>query len=376
MLALFRRRLKTLNRAEILAANIEHNFYTFKKLLPRQQVMPVLKSNAYGHGIAEIVTILKKMNCPYLVTDSYFEALQIFEVSKKQKVLVVGWNHPENFRHFDFDRIALTIYDLPSLEALITLKKKVLVHLKINTGLNRQGLLPEELGIYLEKIKAAPHIILDGVFSHFSSADDPDNTVTKEQEKLFSKCLDEVEKSGFKPKFIHLANTAGALKTIDKRINSFRLGIGLYGHNPLSPKDALFAKLEELKPALRIVSTLVNVLSLKKGDKVGYNGTFIAQRKMRLGVVPVGYYECMPRRLSNTGFFRTGTHPLPIRGRIHMNLTCFDLKDSELAIGDEVEVISAEKDGLNSVARIAVAAGTIPYEILVHINESIRRVII
>lgn len=369
---LFRRQLKTLNIIEIFQDHISHNLQTFQKLLPQKHIFPVLKSNAYGHGIREITTILKPFALPYIVVDSYYEALQIWKVHKKQHVLIIGYNHPDNYKHFDFSKTAVAVYDFASLQALSELGKKIRIHLKINTGLNRLGIAPTELPEYLEKIQNSL-LELEGVYSHFADADNAANSMTAEQEIVFAACLDVIPQKGMSLKYAHLANTAGVLKAKDKRINAVRLGIGLYGYNPLSKKDPHFQSLKAIKPALRLTSTIVNTIDLKKGESVGYNGTFVAPQDMRIGVLPLGYYECFPRTLSNQGAVRVDEQDLPIVGRIHMNLTCIDLQDSNLQIGDTVEAIGVAKEKPNSIKSIAQLANTIPYEILVHISESIRR---
>ncbi len=376
MLSLFRRRLKTLNRIEILQKNILHNVKVFQNLLPQKHLFPVLKSNAYGHGIAQMISILEDTETPFVVIDSYYEALQVWKRDKKRKVLVIGPNPSENYRYFDTDKTSVVVYDLASFEALGKTKKPFRVHLKINTGLNRQGIQPGELHVYLDALKKYRNLHLEGVCSHFADADGESNDFTALQEKKFSECLDIMEGRKSLPKYIHLANTAGALKTKDPRINGYRLGIGLYGYNPLQTTDELSEKLQDVKPALRLMSTVVNTNYLQEGDKVGYNCIFTAPKAMKIGVLPVGYYEGLPRSLSNIGFVKAKDTNLPIVGRIHMNLVCFDMKNTDLSIGDEVEVIGIEKNAPHSIEYMAKAANTISYEILVNISESIRRVVV
>ncbi|MBI5414729.1 alanine racemase [Candidatus Peregrinibacteria bacterium] len=374
-LSKFRRKLKTLNRVEILAENILHNFETYKKLLPEKHLFPCLKSNAYGHGITEIVTILKNLDFPYFVVDSYYEALEIQKLTKK-KTLIIGYNHPENYQYFDFKKIAISVYDLASLKALASLKKRIKIHLMVNTGMNREGILLAQIQPLLEVIAHHDFLELEGVFSHFADADDPENSYTDFQMQKFHECLNLLEAKGFCPKYVHFGNSAGVLKIYDERINSYRLGIGLYGYCPLFSDDALYAKLQNLKPALRVVSTVVHTQFLSKGEKVGYNCTFEAQNDMTLGVIPAGYYECIPRSLSNTGFLKIREHFVPIIGRVCMNLTCFDEQNTNAKVGDEIVVISEKKEDANSIEHIAKACGTIPYEILVKISESIRRKVV
>ncbi len=376
MIPFFRRKLKTLNRVEILPKNIVSNFNIFASLLPGKMIFPVLKSNAYGHGILPVVEILDPLDFPLYVADSYYEALKIRKVSKK-KILIIGYNHPSNYKDFRWKNISVSVYDLDSIRALSELCGSTInIHLKINTGMNRQGIHPEELPLFLKEIASHPHLHLEGVLSHLADGDNPENDFTKKQEKTFSKCLDIIESEGFSPEYIHLGNTAGGMKLQDKRINGIRPGIGLFGYNPLEKKDKHFKDMDSLKPALRVISTLIHTQKLKKGEKVSYNLTFEAPRDMEIGLVPAGYYECVPRALSNTGSFTSMGCRLPILGRICMNLTSFDLSKALLSVGDPVTIISENPGDPNSIENIARLTGTITYEILVHISETMRRFIV
>jgi alanine racemase len=369
------KKLDTLNRVEIHSEIIRNNIRVLQKAAHNKTMFPVLKSNAYGHGLPQIVEIIKQFDFPSIAVDSYSEALEIWKVQKRP-VLVMGPSIPNNIRQYKWKYLSLCVSNIEVLKAVSEMKKRVRTHLFVNTGMNREGLQKEEIFEAFEILKRSPKIELEGVCSHFADADGETEVFNREQEKRFSEYLDLVFQEGFSPKYIHLGNSAGCSKTSDKRINAFRPGIALYGYNPLLLVDPNSSKLSGLKPALELVSTITNIQSLKKGDTVGYNRTFTAEREMCVGVVPVGYFEALDRKLSSTGFLKYNNTFLPILGRVCMNLTCFSLGKTEAKIGDKITIISKNPSDKNNVENIAKQVGTIPYEVCTRVEQGIRREII
>lgn len=331
----------------------------------RCEIWPVLKSNAYGHGIEQIVSILNKEKFKYFVVDSYFEAVRIREISNKN-ILIIGSTNPVNFKLMDFTNLALMIQDRESIIALGKLKKKVKIHLKINTGMNRQGFDPDEIEDIIRLIKVFPSIEVEGVFSHLADLDNTMDSFTGEQERKFLDLTDRILGLGVRPKYFHLSATACLKKIKNSRVNAARIGVGLYG----------FADFEGLKPALRMISVFTKIRTIKKGDKIGYNCTFIADRKMNMGIVPVGYYEALDRRLGNCGFVKYKNDFLEIIGRICMNLSMVNLGDRDGKIFDDVEIISWNSEDKNSIMNIVKICGTVPGEILTKISETVRREVV
>jgi alanine racemase len=388
----FEHQFKTYNLIEISKSALLANYDLVQKNNPDCSIWPVLKANAYGHGIKLVATALKKRSFPYIVVDSYYEALQIREVSR-QPVLLIGATHPSNWKSMDLRNLAIVVYDLDTIQTLGALQKKVPIHLKINTGMNRQGVRPEDVPGYLDLIAKYPDLNLEGICSHLADADGESDNFTQKQADTFDAVVKQVRAQGFRPLYHHLANTAGSAKTTSLAVNAVRLGIGLYGFNPLDKADPAYQSLQLLQPALRFTSTLIKTDSIKAGEKVSYNCTYTFPQDGRIGVLPVGYFEVFDRRLSNKGMVKfvgpshrlapttvnSPSNPelfLPIRGRVCMNLTVVDLLNTEAQFGDLVEIISPNTQDANSVVEMAKFCGTIPYEILVKINETTRRVLV
>lgn len=363
------RKIDTLNRVEVIAGNILHNFDFFQKENKHAKIFPVLKSNAYGHGLKQVVKILENRGVEYFIVDSYYEALQIKEVSNK-KVLMIGYTKPENYKYFKWKNLAVSIFDMESLKTLGKLGQKINVHLFVNTGMNREGISIKDLPLYLAELKKYSALNMEGVCTHLADADNEEDDFTNQQIEKFKKALKIIKDADFNPKYKHISATGGSYKIKFPDFNAVRLGIGLYGYNPAKLFD------QKLKPAVRVISTVVSVQELKPGDKVSYNCTYMAGKDMKIAILPVGYYECLDRKLSNKGFFKVKDQFLPITGRVCMNLTCVDIVDLDLKIGDEVVVISEKTNDKNSVENMAQMIDTISYEVLTRINGSIRRIII
>lgn len=364
---------QTLNTIEVSRRAILHNFDYLKSLHRGFQIIPVLKANAYGHGLEEVTTILKERAFPYIAVDGYFEALQIRQLSP-QPVLIMGAIHPNNYPKIKFNDFTFVVGDQKQLEALGALKKRIKIHLDINTGMNRQGFQSTELPRCLELLKRYKKLEVEGVMSHLADADNPiGEGYTMRQTQLFDEAVGVIKEAGFNPAYIHLANSPGTPKAESEFANTIRPGIALYGLNPLDKRDIHFKRLAKLQPALSLKSTIVKEIPLRRGDKVSYNGIFSAPQPMRVGIVPIGYYEGVPRVLSNRGWIQYKGQFLPIVGRICMNHTIINLQETHAKLWEPVTVISSKPADRNSVAQICAQNKLFAYALVVGLSKDIRR---
>lgn len=367
---------RPLNRIEISRAAIVHNIALVQRQHPDFQVIPVLKGNAYGHGLEQMAEILNDTPLSMLAVDGYFEAARIRDLTR-HRILVMGYILPENVRLLDTRRCSFVVQDIPGLEALASLRRRVRVHVELNTGMNRLGLQSEELEPYLAALQRFPSLELEGVMTHLADADNEfDDDFTRSQVEVFDKQVERIQAAGFHPSIIHVAQTAGSTKARSKYANALRLGIGTYGINPLLPKDRHHKDLVDFKPTLTLKSTIIKVLELRQGDKVSYNCTFTAPHVMRVGVLPLGFYEGVPRALSNKGSVSHKGRQLPICGRVCMDHTVIDISDTELTVGDEVTVISDDPQQPNSVNGLQSVYGLFAYTTLTGLSESVRREVV
>jgi alanine racemase len=370
------RTYQPLNRIEIDRNRLLGNVAYIQRQHPGFEIIPVLKGNAYGHGIAAVAEVLRGSSCKFLAVDGYFEANRIRRINGCQ-ILVMGYVLPANVDMLDTKRCSFVVQDITGLLAFGALGRPVRIHLELNTGMNRLGLRADELPVYLDVLRGYPQLELEGVMTHLADADNEfDERYTVGQVAAFDRQVGDVLAAGFKPRFIHIAQTAGSPKVQSHYANAIRLGIGTYGINPLAEKDRSYGDMDELRPVLELKSRIIKVLELDEGDKVGYSCTFTASGPMRVGVLPLGYYEGVPRELSNIGCVTHNGTTLPIIGRVCMDHTVIDLKDSRLEVGDEVTVISKNTGDPNSIRGIQRDHEMFAYSVLTGLSSSVRREIV
>src|SRR3989338_8758473 len=352
--------------------NLLENLKEYKKQYPRLSFAPVLKSNAYGHGILQVAKILNKENIAFFVLDSLFEAITLRNDGSKLPILIIGYTSPENINNSKLPNVAFTITGLEQLQQIaLTIKSQKKFHLKIDTGMHRQGILPEQINEAIKIIKTADRINLEGICSHFADADDTDDSFTKMQIARWEKAVVPFRQNFPKLKYFHISATTGIPYSKNIFTNVARLGMGLYGINS-SPLTKL-----NLKPVLLMRSVISSLKNIPAGECVGYNITYKASKPIRVATVPVGYFEGVDRRLSNRGFFKIAGHNCPIIGKISMNMTSIDITSlPETKFGDDVTIISDIPDDLNSAEQMAKLSGITPYEILARIPQHLRRTII
>lgn len=356
------------------AVALRHNLEFFKKHT-NMQVIPVLKSNAYGHGIQHVARALKQEKIPYIAVDGYFEACRIREMSR-QPVLIMGAIKPENFAQLKYDKFAFAVHDEVTIQALGATKKRIKIHLECNTGMNRYGAEPEEMGRLAQLIASYKNLELEGVMSHLADSDGEDQKTVDAAVVLFDQCVEAVLATGAQPSLIHIAQTAGSLKAKSRHATAVRIGVGLYGINPFAPDHPLHEKLSALQPALQLISTITQIHQLEAGESVSYNYTFTAPKPMRIGVLPVGYYEGVNRALSNKGVVKIAGHFAPIVGRVCMNHIIINLDGIDANMGDEVTVYSNNPTDRNTIDHTATTHQLFNYNLLTALSADTRRILI
>ena len=363
----------TLNIVKIKASNIVYNYNYLKSLQKEAEIFPVLKSNAYGHGLKEICRVLNKTNAKIAVVDSFPEA-QIAYRYFKGKILILGEMPLKAYRYCFFKRTEFVVYNEETLRYLSRFGKKVLVHLFVNSGMNREGI--KDLEAFLQRNKHyLDKVTVNGLCSHFASAE-MDSIFNETQSENFAADLNTLKKAGYFPTWVHLGNSAAVFKTNNKFLTAYRPGLSLYGYSPFDENGREIF----LKPALQVFSKIVSLQDLKAGESVSYNESFRVKEATRIAVIPFGYFEGLDRRLSNRAeFMINGTDGViwsPIAGKVCMNLTCLDLGGQTAQKGDQVVIVSSNKEDVNSVLSLSRYMNTIPYEFLVRLQANIRREII
>ncbi len=364
---------ETLNRIEINAGNIIANFDYLKSLQPGTEIFPVLKANAYGHGLKEVCRILNRTSAKMVIVDSYPEA-QIVYRHFRGKVLVLGEMPFKAYYYAKLRRTEFVVYNEETLRHLAQFGKKAKIHLFLNSGMNREGIkdLPAFIANnkeYLDKVE------INGFCSHLASADSR-STSNTEQEDTFLTALGQLRNAGYFPRWVHLGNSAAIFWADNKLLTAFRPGLALYGYSPFPDGEE---NTLSLQPALEIYSQIVSLQELAADERVSYNETYRAPNNTQIAVIPFGYYEGLDRRLSNRAeliICGNDCFKARVAGRVCMNLTCLDAGKANVQIGDEVQVVSSKSDDVNSVENLSTLMETISYEFLVKLQPNIRRIIV
>lgn len=388
---------------EINTSALKNNYHFFRDLAGTNcLVMAVVKSNAYGHGGLEVAKILnnfekalqtadyKLQAKPWFGVDNIEEALVLRKEKIQNPILVLGWTQPQDFEKAAENNIALTISNFESINALLRKshvrnKNRTLLktHLKIDTGMHRQGFLfsdlPKLIKCCLDDPTAKKNI--EGVYTHFSSAEDIKNPqVTKKQIEEFKKALQMFEKNGINPKIRHCTNTAAALLFPESYFDMIRIGIGIYGLYSSKeikyghPTSVLRTSDVRIKPALSWKTIISEIKNLPKGSPIGYDLTESLKRDSKIAIIPVGYWHGVPRVLSGIGYVLVNGKRAKILGNISMNMTAIDITGITAKVGDEAILIGKSGNAEISADELAELAGTINYEIITRINPLIKRV--
>lgn len=348
-----------------------HNLNAFQQACPEHRIAPVLKSNAYGHGLVEVARVLDSEEIAFFALDSLHEAVTLRQSGVRSPILIIGYTPVSNMLHARVRNVAFTVTSLSQLKEIAASSGRFRIHLKLDTGMHRQGLLESEWKEAQSILSSNAHIALEGICSHLADADNTDKAFTNDQRALWEQAITLWRSYNAHIQYIHIAATAGSRFMPQTTGNVVRLGLGLYGI------DAVPDAKRDILPALRIETILSGVKTLKAGDAVGYNATFHAQESMTIATIPMGYFEGIDRRLSNKGAVLIRGISCPIIGRVSMNITTIDVsRVPDVVRGDRVIVISENMEDPNSVTEIAAIAGTIPWEILVHIPQHLRRIVI
>lgn len=370
-----------LNEITVSQSALLNNYEYFARTNPHLQIAPVLKANAYGHGLELIGNFIQQKlpDIPFVCVDSLYEAYQLSKSNIKLNILIMGYTNPINYQVAKKLPYIFGISDLPSLEILGKYQPGARIHIELDTGLNRLGFTHNDIPQLTQTLKKFSRLKIEGVYSHFASADDPTQLAsTKRQVNNFKLMVNLLEKHGFYPKYRHIAATAGAELAPDSHFNLIRPGLGFYGYSPFGPRTTEgIRQRANLIPALTLTTHIGHLKTIQAGDRVGYSSTYIAKQTERIATLPLGYYEFFDRQLSNSGTVTINGNACPIVGKISMNMTTIKIpRNLNLDLNSPVTIINPDPLSPNSIYAFAKATQTIPYTVLTRLHNSIRRRII
>lgn len=366
---------------------IDFNIKQFRRLLkPETKIMAVIKANAYGHGLFEVAKQAIKSGVNYLAVISADEALELRKKGILQPIVLLGAVAKDNISSLIRNKIGLSVYNEESYRAIARIadiiNRKAIVYVKIDSGINRLGFssLDDALRIIKLITSKTRQFELEGLYSHLASVEELNQSYTNDQILVFERLLAKLEKLDIKIPIISIASSAATIMVPESRFNCVRIGISLYGIWPsrgveLWCKRSKKTRNFKLKPAFSYKTKLVQVKRIRAGSYVGYGCNYQAKLAMTIGVIPVGYFEGIPRHLSNMGFALLKGAVVPFIGRVCMNMTILDLSRRPRAkVGDEVVIIGRSQNKKITATDIADWASTINYEILSRIPAHIPRI--
>jgi len=347
-------------------------------------MMPVVKANAYGHGLLETARIAARSGkADWLGVNALEEGLALRKAGIRLPVLVLGYVPLSGLKEAVRARLRLTVYNMETVKALRNFdsRGRVPLHVKLETGTNRQGVGPERAAILARAIKRGRNLELEGYSTHFANIEDTlDRTYPQGQMARFQSMVEGLERKGLGTPLTHAACTAAAVIFPRTHRSLVRVGIGLYGLWPsretMLSADALHPWLR-LRPVLSWKTAVAQVKEVPAGSYVSYGCTYRTTRRSRLAVLPVGYYDGYDRGLSNTAHVLIRGRRAPIRGRVCMNLCVADVTDIPGArLEDEVVLLGSQGKERISAEQLAAWTGTINYEAVTRINPLLPRLVV
>lgn len=376
---MFKQKPKPLSQITIYRQALIDNYNYFQKTHPQTIFAPVIKSNAYGHGLVEVAKIIDKyIKPPYVCVNDLVEAQSLQQNGIKTPILLLGYTPPHNFKTIRKLPFTFPVFDIETLKALNHYHPGTKVHIKIDTGMNRLGLKPNQWEEFIQAARQMDRLEFEGIYTHLSHADEKEgDDQTKKQLKIFKQALDDFRHWGFIFKWRHVANTAGASRLKTPDFNLSRLGLGFYGYSPFALSTPTGKKHQKhLKPALSLTSHIAQIKTLQTGEQVGYSGTFIAPNPMIIGILPIGYNDGLDRRLSNRGQAIVNQVVCNIIGRVSMNMTAIDLTQvTDPFVGQEVTIFSQKPSDSNTIEKAARKSHIICHDLLAGLNNNLARII-
>jgi Alr-MurF fusion protein len=359
-------------------AAIEGNIARFRRHCGGAvHIVAMLKAMAYGTELAQLGSWMSQLGIHHVGVSSANEGVAMRKSGADQDILVF-LSEREDVDNLLNYRLTPVIYSAELVDSFIAAlhgsNRTLDVHLKVDTGMHRLGVPPAAAVELAQRIRSSGVMRLTGVCTHFASAEDPaSDDFTRQQITAFNQVIAGLEANGFHDLQIHAANTAGAIRFPQARYNMVRIGLGLYG---IYPSEAT-RKMIDLELALGLTSRITSIQEFSVGDTLGYNRTFTAKRRTRVGIVPFGYDDGLPWQLSGTGQVLVEGRTAPIVGRISMDQMQIDLTDiPDAGIGAEVLLYGTHNGHTLRPEQVSEMAGTISYELLTRLGERVHRIYI
>lgn len=374
-LARYARGYVTVN-LDAIVSNMRH---MKANLAEQTKVMGVIKTDGYGHGAVPIARQLENLDFVFgYAVATPEEAGLLRGAGIKKPILILGYTFPYCYEKLVEEQIRPAVFRYDALSALgetaARMGKTLPVHIKVDTGMNRIGIRPDETGLaFVQKALETPGITVEGIFTHFARADETDKTAAKQQLVKFQNFCKEIqEKLGVRIPIQHCSNSAGIVEMRDANMDMVRAGITLYG---LWPSDEVRQDIVELTPALSWYTHISYIKEVEPGNAVSYGGTYTVEKPMRIATIPVGYGDGYPRGLSNKGYVLINGKGAPILGRVCMDQFMVDVTQiPEAKEGALVTLIGRDGEEQITMEELGDLSGRFNYELACDIGKRIPRV--
>ena len=348
-------------------------------LAEQTKMMGVIKTDGYGHGAIPIARQLENLDFVFgYAVATPEEAGLLRRAGIKKPILILGYTFPYCYEKLVEEQIRPAVFRYDALSALgeiaARMGKTIPVHIKVDTGMNRIGIRPDEAGLaFVQKALETPGITVEGIFTHFARADETDKTAAKQQLVKFKNFCKEIqEKLGVRIPIQHCSNSAGIVEMRDANMDMVRAGITLYG---LWPSDEVRQDIVKLTPALSWYTHISYIKEVEPGNAVSYGGTYTVEKPMRIATIPVGYGDGYPRGLSNKGYVLINGKKAPILGRVCMDQFMVDVtRIPEAKEGALVTLIGRDGEEQITMEKLGDLSGRFNYELACDIGKRIPRV--
>jgi len=366
--------------AEINLAALRYNFSIVAQRAPKGcGILAVVKADAYGHGFMDVALELESLGVTAYAVAFLAEGIQLRKSGIDRPILILGGIYPGQERKTVGFNLSTAVYTLDQARALDAaarkLYRKAKIHVKIDTGMGRLGIVHGEAEAFFRALRELPNLEVEGIFSHFASADELDDAgrqYTQQQVAFFTGALSAAHAAGFSPHYVHIANSAAALTLDLSFCNLIRPGITLYGVMP----SADFQGMVALRPVMRLKSVVAMLKWVEPGTSISYGRHYTAGERRRIASVPIGYADGYCRSLTNRGEALVRGQRARVAGTVCMDWIMLDVTGIEgVAVGDEVTLLGPDPMGdCITAEELAEAAGTIPYEIFCGISKRVPRI--
>lgn len=365
-------------RARIDLDTIEYNIEKMKENLPEDtKLIVVAKADCYGHGALQTTSLLSLKEYVWgFAVATLDEAIVLRRGGITKPILVLGCIFPEQWIDALENNIRITVYAEELTKVLsdlaVKIGRKAYVHVKLDTGMGRIGFTPGKEGAdKIEEISKLPNIVMEGLYTHFSKADEGDKSYTMKQMEAYTWMKEELAGRGITFSYYHCCNSAGIIDLKGAGQNLARAGISTYG---MYPSEEVHKENVDLKPALELISHVAFVKWVDEGKMISYGGTYVTKRRTKIATIPVGYGDGYPRSLSNKGYMLIHGKKAPIIGRVCMDQCMVDVTEIEdVKFGDEVVLVGRDGDEYLSVETLSRLSDRFNYEFVCLMGKRIPR---